>query len=196
VASINHRYANNAHVHYQQMMEDVDQAVNYSRAHSKEWHISNKNLVMSGVSSGAHLALLYAYTTSNKVNAIVEFAGPTDLADTAMLNYSAKVGLMDVIQKMTGKTYTKDQPVPPEFRVSSPFYHIKNIPILMIHGTADPVVNFSQSQRLSDQLEKDKIVHKLVPIPGAGHDMNLRSSPATKTMVYNEAVAWIFKYGN
>ena len=196
VASINHRYANSTDVHYPQMMEDVDRAVNYCRAHSKEWRISPKHLVMSGVSSGAHLALLYAYTTSNKINAIVEFCGPTDLADTAILNYSEKVGLMDVIQKMTGKTYNKGQAVPEEYRASSPFYHIKNIPILIVHGTADPVVNFSQSQRLNDKLEMDKIVHKLVPIPGAGHDLNLRTNPVTKAMIYHEAEDWIFKYGN
>jgi hypothetical protein len=45
-------------------------------------------------------------------------------------------------------------------------------------------------------LEADKIVHKLIPIPGAGHDLNLRTDPVTKVMIYREAEAWIFKYGN
>lgn len=195
VASINHRYANNTDVHYPQMMEDVDQAVNYSREHSAEWHISGEKIVMAGASSGAHLALLYAYTTSKKINAIVEFCGPTDFTDTAVLNYAAKVGLMLVIQKMTGSTYTKGQPLPAAFTASSPIYHVKNIPILIVHGTADPVVDFAQSQRLSDKLEAQKIIHKLIPIPGAGHDLNLKTNPATKAMIYREAERWVFEYG-
>jgi len=195
VASINHRYANDTDVHYPQMMQDVDQAVTYCQAHAKDWQVNRKDLVMSGVSSGAHLALLYAYTTSKKVSAIVEFCGPTDLSDTTLLNYAIKVGLMPVIQKMTGKTYVKGQPVPSEFKDSSPLYHVKNIPVLLVHGTADPVVNFNQSQRLNDRLEAGRITHKLIPIPGAAHDLSLRTSPATKTMIYNEAEEWILRYG-
>jgi acetyl esterase/lipase len=194
VASINHRYANDSDVHYLQMMQDVDRAVSYCQAHSNEWHTNAKNLVMAGASSGAHLALLYAYTTSKKIKAIVDFCGPTDLADTAVLNYSAKVGLMGVIQKMTGKPYIAGERVPAEFIASSPIYHIKNIPILIVHGTADPVVNFVLSQLLSDKLDSARIIHKLLPIAGAGHDLNL-ANPVTKAIIYNESVAWILKYG-
>jgi len=194
VASINHRYANDSDVHYLQMIQDVDRAVSYCQAHSNQWHTNAKNLVMSGASSGAHLALLYAYTTSKKIKAIVDFCGPTDLADTAVLNYSANVGLMGVIQKMTGKTYTPGKTVPQEFIASSPLYYIKNIPILIVHGTADPVVKFVLSQRLSDKLDSARIIHKLLPIPGAGHDLNL-ANPVTKAMIYSESEAWILKYG-
>jgi acetyl esterase/lipase len=194
VASINHRYANDSDVHYLQMIQDVDRAVSYCQAHSNQWHTNAKNLVMAGASSGAHLALLYAYTTSKKIKAIVDFCGPTDLADTAVLNYSREVGLMGVIQKMTGKTYTPGESVPQEFIASSPLYHIKNIPILIVHGTADPVVKFVLSQRLSDKLDSARIIHKLLPIAGAGHDLNL-ANPGTKAMIYNESEAWILKYG-
>src|SRR5580693_1294088 len=63
VASINHRYANDSDVHYPEMMQDVDRAVDYCQTQSKKWHTNTKKLVMSGARSGAHLALLYSYTT-------------------------------------------------------------------------------------------------------------------------------------
>ncbi|MBB6236822.1 acetyl esterase/lipase [Pedobacter sp. AK013] len=193
-ASINHRYANNTEIHYPQMLEDVNSALNYCAGHAKEWNIKNKGYVMAGVSSGAHLALLYAYTTSKKINAVVEFCGPTNFTDTTILNYASKVGLMDVIQKMTGKTYQKGVAIDPEFAKSSPITHIKNIPVLIIHGTADPIVDFSQSQQLSDALNKQQIKHKLVSIKGAGHDLNLKDA-ATRQLVYREAINWIIQNG-
>ncbi|MCZ4244719.1 alpha/beta hydrolase [Pedobacter punctiformis] len=193
-ASINHRYANNTDIHYPQMLDDINTALNYCSEHAKEWNIRDKGFVMAGVSSGAHLALLYAYTTTKKINAIVEFCGPTNLTDTTILNYAGKVGLMDVIQKMTGKTYKKGEAIDPEFSKSSPITQIKNIPVLIIHGTADPVVNFSQSQQLSDTLDKQHIKHKLVTIKGAGHDLNLKDT-TTRQLVYREAISWILQNG-
>jgi len=193
-ASINHRYANDTDVHYPQMLDDVNTALNYCAAHAKEWNIRDKGFVMAGVSSGAHLALLYAYNTTKKINAIVEFCGPTNLTDTTILNYAGKVGLIDVIQKMTGKAYKKGAAIDPEFAKSSPITQIKNIPVLIIHGTADPVVDFSQSQQLSDALNKQHIKHKLVTIKGAGHDLNLKDT-ATRQLVYKEAINWIIQNG-
>lgn len=194
VASMNHRYANDSTIHYPQMLEDVDNALNYCIAHAKEWNTRNDRFVMTGVSSGGHLALLYGFTSTNKINAIVEFAAPTNLADTALLNYAVKTNLIDLIQKMTGKKYKEGKPLDPSFALSSPINHIKNIPVLIVQGKADRVVPYSQSLQLNQALEEKGIVHKLVTIPNAEHDLNL-TDPATKKLVYGEAVKWILKYG-
>lgn len=194
VASMNHRYANDSTIHYTQMLEDVDNALNYCIAHAKEWNTRKDYFVMTGVSSGGHLALLYGFTSPKKINAIVEFCAPTNLADTALLNYAVKTNLIDLIQKMTGKKYAEGKPLDPAFALSSPINHIKNIPVLIVQGNADLVVPYSQSVQLNQALEEKGIVHKLVTIPNAGHDLNL-TDPATRTLVYGEAVKWILKYG-
>ncbi|AOM76393.1 alpha/beta hydrolase [Pedobacter steynii] len=195
VVSINYRYASTDSVHYLQMMEDVDNALNYCIANAQDWNIRKDNFSLTGGSSGAHVALLYSYTTNKKIKAIVDLCGPTNLADTTVLNYSAKVGLLGVIEMMTGKKYIRGQALDPAYANSSPITHIKNIPTLIIHGTTDPVVHFSQSQQLSDQLKAKNVIHKLLPIPGAGHDLNTKKDPATRTLVYHEAINWISKYG-
>jgi len=195
VVSINHRYADHAAIHYQQMLADIDQALDYCIAHSSEWNTRKDGFTMTGVSSGAHLALLYGYTSSKRIKTIVEFCGPVNLTDTTTLAYSEKVGLKDVIVKMTGHTYESGQPLDISFYKSSPIKHIKDIPVLIVHGTADPVVDFSQSQQLSDSLSNRKIVHELVRIEGAGHDLNMTDKNARKR-VYGAAIQWIKQYGH
>lgn len=194
VASINHRYANDSTIHYPQMLEDVNNALDYCMAHANQWNTRNDGFTMAGVSSGGHLALLYGFTSTKKINAIVEFCAPTNLADTAVLNYTVKIKLIDVIQKMTGKKYEEGTPLDTAFANSSPITHVKNIPVLIVHGNADPVVSYSQTLQLNQRLKEKGVVHKLVTIPGADHSLNMKD-PATRALVYKEAVQWILKYG-
>lgn len=194
VASINHRYANTTDIHYTQMLEDVNEALSYCSQHSSIWNTRKDGFVMMGASSGGHLALLSAYTTSKNIKAIVDFSGPTNLNDTTLLNYASKVGLIEVVQMMTGKNYVKGVALDPAFAQSSPITHVKNIPVLIIHGTTDVVVPFSQSEMLERKLISLGIEHKLLPIPGAGHDLNMNEMK-TRSLVLTSAVDWVWKYG-
>ena len=111
-----------------------------------------------------------------------------------MLKDAAIAGALPVIHKMTGAIYTIGQPLGPQFQASSPIYHVKNIPTLIIHGTADRTVPYSQAVTLDKMLTSKNITHKLVTIPGADHDLNLKDS-TTNTMVHKEWVDWTWKYG-
>ena len=193
-ANINYRFADSLQTHYRQMLADIDSAVNYCIAHADNWNTRKDNFIISGGSAGGHLSLLYGYTTNKKVSAIIAECPPTDLTDTVMLNYATKVGLLPVVHKMTGGTYTPGQSPGTQFSESSPIYHVKNIPTLIIHGTADKTVLYSQSVALDKMLTSKNITHKLISIPGADHDCNMKD-PATRTMVYKEIVDWAWKYG-
>ncbi|MDR7128329.1 acetyl esterase/lipase [Algoriphagus sp. 4150] len=195
VASINHRYANTSDVHYSQMLDDVDQALNYCSQHALAWNTRKDGFVMVGASSGGHLALLSAYTTSKNIKAVVEFSGPTNVNDTTLLNYASKVGLIDAIQRMTGKNYIKGAPLDIAYAQSSPITQVKNIPVLMIHGTSDVVVPFSQSEMLDRKLTSLGFEHKLLAIPNAGHDLNMNDLK-TRSLVLTSAVDWVLKYGH
>ena len=193
-ANINYRFVNSLQTHYPQMLSDIDSAVNYCIAHAGEWNTRKDNFITSGASAGGHLSLLYGYTTNKKVSVIIAECPVTDLTDTAVLNYETKIGLLNVIQKMTGAIYTPGQSLGPEFAASSPIYHVKNIPTLIIHGTADRTVPYSQAVDLDKMLTTKNITHKLITIPGADHDCNI-NVPTTRTMIYKEIVAWAWKYG-
>jgi len=195
VASINHRYANDSTIHYQEMVADGEAALDYCADHAEQWHTRNNYFAVTGVSSGGHLALMTGYLSPQKINAIVEFSAPTNVADTALLNYTRRVGLLDLIQKMTGKVYQTNTRPDDAYFEASPVNHVKKeIPVLIIHGDADPVVPYVQALELNQKLESAGAVHKLVTLPNAGHSLQPQDSVLRDTM-YSEAVNWILKYG-
>jgi len=196
VASINHRYANDSTIHYHEMIVDAEAALDYCSDHAEEWHIRGNGFVVTGVSSGGHLALMTGYSSNKKIQAIVEFSAPANFADTALLNYTRQVNLLDLIQKMTGKTYQTNQPLDPAFSDASPVNYIqKDIPVLIVHGDADPVVPYSQALLLNKKLEEAGAVHKLITLPDVGHSLQPKDSVLNK-MMYSEVVNWILKYGS
>jgi acetyl esterase/lipase len=193
-ANLNYRFADDNQVHFPQMLEDIDSAVNYCINHAADWNTRKESFVVSGTSAGGHLSLLYAFTTGKKINSVIANCPPTDLADTALLNYERKIGILPAIEKMVGAKYDPGQTLPQKFSFASPLYHVKSIPTLLIHGTADRTVPYSQSIRLDHELALKKVPHKLLSIPGADHDLML-NDPKTKAWIVTETVAWVLKYG-
>lgn len=194
-ASMNYRYASSS-VHFGELMNDVNKAVEYCAEHADAWVMRKDHFVIGGASAGAHMSLLYGYQydPSQRIAAIISAAGPTDITDISWLNHAAIFGLIGSIESMTGATYVYGQPLPPQFAASSPLNAIKNIPTLMIHGDADVIVFYSQAQSLTTALQNAGIPHKLITLPGANHDMNL-GDPATFQHVMTEIEDWILLYG-
>jgi acetyl esterase/lipase len=193
-ASLNYRYASDS-VHYKDLMKDVDDAVTYLNSHTKEWGMSNDHLSLIGISAGAHLALLYsyAYDKRNHVKAVISLAGPTDFTDTAWLDQTAKINKLSSVEDLLGSTYEKGKPLSFSFSDASPIKHIKNVPTLMVHGTADTIVLYKQSMELNAALEKAGVPHKLITLDNANHDLGL-ANPATALRIKTEAVNWIRQY--
>jgi acetyl esterase/lipase len=98
-ASINYRYASDS-VHYPELMSDVNSAVDYIVAHGKDWNVNTNKMSIGGISAGAHMALLYAYhyDTGNHINSVISMAGPTNLADTVVLDASVKNKLIGGVE--------------------------------------------------------------------------------------------------
>ena len=194
-ANIDYRYADDSTTHYKDLLKDIDSVINYCVAHAREWHTRTTNFIMNGESAGAHLALLYGYTTSNKISAIVAECAPTNIADTNLLNYYSKdANAIHVISKMVGAAYIPFQPLDAAFAAASPVYHIKNIPTLFFHGTADQTVPYAQALTLEAALKSKGYIYKFVSMPGAGHDVGF-NTPEGRTKIYEEMVKWIEQYG-
>ena len=194
--NINYRYADDYATHYQELLLDIDSALDYCVAHADEWHTRKTNFIMNGESAGAHLALLYGYTTNKKISTIIAECAPTNLADTSLLNYYIKkdTSLFHAIYKMVGATYDRAKPLPAAFGEASPVTQVKNIPTLFFHGTADPVVPYTQATMLETTLKSKGYTYKLVPMIGAAHDLGFNTAEGRK-IIYGEMVSWIEKYG-
>ncbi|HVU55396.1 MAG TPA: alpha/beta hydrolase [Puia sp.] len=195
-ANMNYRFADDGQVHWQQMLEDVDSVLDYCISHADEWHTRKNNFIMNGESAGAHLALLYGYTTPKKIAAIVSECGPTNLTDTAVLNYYAKndTALLHDVKKMVGADYPPGGSPGPEYAAASPVFHVKNLPTLFFHGTSDQLVPYTQATDLENELKRKGYIYKFVPMPGANHDLGLNVLES-RTFIYREFVEWVWKYG-
>jgi len=195
-ANINYRFADDDRVHWPQLLEDIDSALSYCAGHAAEWHTRRDNFVMNGESAGAHLALLYGYTTANKIGAVIAECAPTNLSDTALLNYYHihDTLLFHAVCKLADAHYEPGQQPGPAFAAASPVSHVKNLPILFFHGTADKVVPYPQALDLEKVLQRKGYVYKFVPMPDENHDLGLNVF-ATRSLIYREMVEWIWKYG-
>lgn len=195
VANINYRYANNTDTHLPELLDDVDNVFKYLIAHSKEWNTRSTGFSITGQSSGAHVSLMYAYTKTDKIKAIVDRCGPTDFTDTNTLWQLDNQHLMDAVNKMSGnKTIWKDgDPIPELYTKSSPVKFVKNIPILIIHGDLDPVVPIKQSFNLIDVLKEKNYPHKLLIFQGADHSLD--ALPGNSVKKISSTADWINQYG-
>jgi acetyl esterase/lipase len=63
------------------------------------------------------------------------------------------------------------EPAPPEYRAASPVSWIdaRDPPFLLLHGTADPIVEFEQSRCLDQALDEAGVPALLLAAQGAGH---------------------------
>ncbi len=172
--SINYVLSDKKQVTWPQNLYDCKTAVRWLRKNADRLQIDPSHIGVIGGSAGGHLAAMVALSGpsdgldpagpygehSSRVQCGVVMYGPTDLRehrDIAML----------------GKTREED---PNLYRAASPVTYVdpKDPPILILHGTADKLVEVKQSQVLADALKQAGVEHELVIIEGAPHTFHLQ----------------------
>jgi len=164
--NLNYRLLNGGHI-FPAQENDVKQAVDFIVANSESYGINTSKFVMLGASAGGHLAMLQAYKHQQpKIAAVIDFFGPTDL--TAMYRKPSHPYLPIALQLVTGTTPDAS---PQLFQEWSPIAQVspQSPPMLILHGSKDPVVPVSQSQQLKAALEKNAVKHELVIYPSQRH---------------------------
>jgi acetyl esterase/lipase len=139
-------------------LEDILKAIAYLQENALKYNIDGRQLYLLGISAGAHLSLLAAYNHNHgrpRLNGVIGIASPTDLS-TLQIPFVA--------------TCFAKADVAPSGRASPVSFATSGIPTLLIHGTADPVIPFAQSQLLAVALTKAHVPVQLVALKGAGHN--------------------------
>ena len=164
---------------------DVNTAFDYIIANANYYHYNPSKIVVMGASAGAHLGLLkaYKYNSDKKVKAVVDYFGPTDMADL----YNFQVGIQKQLFELfmggtpttAATTYTNASPL---FAVNSTVS-----PTIIFHGTADAVVPLSQSTRLKTALQTSGVVYQYNEYAGEGHGVFGTSNTLD---AYNKFVAF------
>ncbi|MCH7489919.1 MAG: prolyl oligopeptidase family serine peptidase [Gemmatimonadetes bacterium] len=167
---INHRQT--PRFRYPAAVEDVQRAVRYVRYNAERYGIDPDQLGGWGGSSGGHLISMLATMDghgdpddsdpvnreSAKLQAVVAQAGAFDFAATADQYGDFLSPLIDAADYREGSPITYVTPDDP--------------PLLLIHGDADPMVPFQQSELMLAALEEQGVETRLIRIPGGGHGAN------------------------
>ena len=158
---------------------DCKAAIRWLKGNARKYNLDPARIGVIGTSAGGHLVAMLGtsggiaslegklgdYLTENsRVACVVDEFGPTDLLTMGGFHNAPHSPEADLIGGPVQEN--KDAA-----RNASPITYVAsdNPPILMIHGTNDPTVPFTQSQELLAALKKAGVDAMLIPVEGAGH---------------------------
>ncbi len=172
--SINYRLAPK-HI-FPAQVEDCKCAVRWFRANAKELQVDPQRIGVVGSSAGAHLAMMLGAMdsadglegdggspeTSSRVQAVVSFAGPTDL--TVEFPAASK----GLVATFIGGPLDEKQEAA---RRASPVTYVNagDPPMLLIQGTKDPLVPHDQAIRMAESLTRAGVPGRVELMIGEGH---------------------------
>ncbi|HRS72772.1 MAG TPA: pectinesterase family protein, partial [Anaerohalosphaeraceae bacterium] len=168
--SINYRLAPD--YRWPACLEDVKTAIRWVKSHAKEYKADASRIGLIGYSAGGHLACMAAVTADEqtRVQAVVGIAPPTDHeADSRRrggLSPSLQK-LLDRQQEITDETRLLLQRISPVQYVNAGLP-----PFLLIHGTEDTSVPYSQSIEFKAKLDHYNAPCRLIALQGAGHRLS------------------------
>jgi acetyl esterase/lipase len=148
-----------------------------------------------GRSSGAHLALLAAYTGGTPpVRGVVGYYGPTDLA--AGYREPPRPDPLNVRRLLETFIGGTPETKPEAYRDASPIsYATRPLPpTLLIYGARDHIVLPRFGERLHDRLRATGTTSILIEIPWAEHGFNaVPSGPSAQLALYHSErfLAWV-----
>jgi acetyl esterase/lipase/enterochelin esterase-like enzyme len=184
VASINYRLSQ--HAAFPAQIEDCKAAIRWLRANATTYNLDPERIGVWGASAGGHLVALLGTSAgardgegqlgnanqSSRVQAVVDFFGPTDFL------------LMDA-HALPGARLKHDAPDSPESKLlggaiqqhvdqaarANPVTYVTKDapPFFIVHGEQDPLVPCHQSELLYDALKKARTNVTFYKIAGAGH---------------------------
>jgi acetyl esterase/lipase len=184
-ASVGYRLAPGAT--FPAQIEDAKTAVRFLRAHADGYGIDKNRMAAMGWSAGGHLACMLGLTDpkcgfdgkecsdqSSRVQAVIDYFGPTDLAAFGKDQLAQKAMLAPFI----GTSYSDD---PGAHEKASPVKYVTKDapPFLIFHGTKDWVVPIEQSRELAEKLKDHKVPVKLIEVPGEGHGWEGKANAVT-----------------
>lgn len=178
-------------------VEDCLCALRFVAARAETYGIDVNRLVVSGESSGGHLALTTGMIPDSagldrqcpgaplpKVGAIVNFYGITDVVD--LLDGPNRKGYA---VSWLGSAPNREEIAK---RVSPLTYVRPGLPpVLTIHGDADPIVPYSHAMRLDEAFEKAGTAHDLLTVPAGRHG---NFTPDEYVTVYTGVRAFLAKH--
>ena len=182
VASVTHRHTKIAPA--PAFLQDVKAAVRFLRAHAAEYDIDKTRVGAWGTSSGGNTALLLGLTgddpdfetadwaeESSAVKVVVDCFGPTDLVRMCEVQYKGPHTEENIFFALGG--FSEEQYLD-KLRLVSPIEYVKPgrtlPPFLLLHGDADPVVLYEDTETFYNALLANGYEAELVKVTDAPHE--------------------------
>lgn len=176
IISINYRLTSKS-IKFPSPVEDCKDAIRWVYKHAENYNFDKDNIGLWGVSAGAHLALLCAYTSNKdfigdealsaydtKVKYVIDFFGPTSLSLQTTKDGRVMVeSLINTNSSEVENLLSKASPLT-YMSPSSP-------PTLIVHGEKDTLVPILQSKLLYDKGRELGIKIDFLSIPNAEHNL-------------------------
>ena len=167
-------------------LEDIRESVRWIRRNARTYRLDPGRIAAMGESAGGHLAaLLGTYpdgeilaegsppgdgiadrdALSTRVQAVIDFYGPTDLV--ALAEQTPQESLF-IITQYLGGTIAQ---IPGRYEAASPIRHVSSNdpPMLLIHGSDDPYIDPSHSRNLAEALRAEGIPTRLEIVADGTH---------------------------
>ena len=181
IASINYRLSS-SDSSFPDPVEDCKDSIRWIYKNKDLYNINTDNIGILGVSSGAHLALLTAYSNENdfvgdeslssyksNIKYVIDYSGPTNL-DIGDIKSSNETSI-SIIKNLLGESniYKEDL-----LRLASPinYIHSNSTPTLIIHGEKDSVVPINQSIKLYEKGTTEGMDINLIKVPNGDHSLS------------------------
>lgn len=192
--NLNYRYVSPEN-DYNGLMSDIGAALALIRSNAAEWAIADRGFHLAGFSAGGHMALLYGYSAkkAGEIASVVSIAGPVGLTEDLLGGQAVdNPEIRQALEWLTGASFPGSEQDPnfAKYQQASPIYYLQQaVPTLLMHGSADELVPFNQSQTLKSALDARQIKNKLIVLQGAGHDVSV--SPIHMIQILLELTNWI-----
>lgn len=193
VASIEYRFSNEAK--FPAQLEDCKSAIRWLRAHAGDYGFDATRIAAIGSSAGGHLVALLGTTDGNKalegagnpgessrVQAVVDFYGPTDFILRAKDQPQHTDEPGSKVYNLLGGA-PKDNEELAKLAGSAWQVSKDSAPLLIFHGAQDTLVLPNQSQRLLEAAQACGAEASLHIEPKAGHNMMPFFTGANKKLI-------------
>lgn len=213
IVSPNYTLAENGKSPFPNCILDVYDAIDWTKAHAKQYHLDTTNIGLLGESAGGHIAMMIAFPDTTfipkkyiktRFNYLIDVYGPNELEG---IYRSKLVDSLDVLLKSVPEHFRDNfdmkkqifgfDPKKDTLRANrmiemySPYFMLKhfNKPVLLIHGKNDHVVPLKQSLDLKARLDSLKIKNEMHLLDDVDHGFI-----GAKPEQMNEVQNWIYEF--
>ena len=182
-ACMNYRYVSGT-VGFDDVLDDVSAALAAIKKAGAAYGADFDRVLLTGISAGGHLSLLYAYTRKDAAPirpvCVVELCGPTDLEDGFYYSDENSVNhavgpeyFRGIISNGVRYAVAPDDlaSAAPALRRHSPVNYVAadTVPTVFGHGEQDTIVPYQNALDLKAALTANGVEHTFVSFPDSGH---------------------------